>query len=309
MNYEIPEENKLLPGEAIGASVYRRKGKRSLVAVFNYTRDNGVAKVKLDLEKLGLSGEHVLAADAFSRRVWTRAVGELAIPIKSLNYRMIWVEALSAADYRRSRIIDTFALYPDEKMLAGCRPDYPRNESIGMEVAGDIRKDAWRKGAASFTGAQRTELAQTFTLERPCTTHRVEVYLNDSEGAFAIRKPVRLRIVKLSEDGLPTEDEVVGADGFAATEAASRTWRYRHFELLRSVEFDPGRYAIVFSKPAEDSAERFHTRFPAVKAQKLPGEHIATRETPARDGKDPRWKKDATRVICFGVYGFEAPEE
>jgi len=65
VNYEIPEENKLLPEEAIGASVYRRKGKRSLVAVFNYTRDDGVAKVKIDLDKLGLSGERVLATDAF----------------------------------------------------------------------------------------------------------------------------------------------------------------------------------------------------------------------------------------------------
>ena len=309
VNYEIPEENKLLPEEAVGASVYRRKGKRSLVAVFNYTRDDGVAKVKIDLDKLGLSGERVLATDAFTRLSWVRVSGEIQLPVKSLNYRMIWVEDLQEYDYERATIVDAFPPYPEEAMLAGHRPGDPRAESVGMEVAGDIRKDPWRDGDSSYTGPQRTELAQTFTIEKPCTAHRIEVFLNDSEGAFAIRKTVRLRIVKLSEDGLPTEDEVVGADGFAATEADSRYWRYRYFEFLRSVKFDPGRYAIVFSKPAEGPAEFFHARFPAVKADELPGEYLATREHPARDGSGFRWTKASDRVVCFGVYGREQPAE
>jgi len=238
-----------------------------------------------------------------------RASGEIELPVKGLNYRMIWVEDLEEYDYERATIVDAFPPYPEEVMLAGHRPGDPRAESVGMEVAGDIRKDPWRDGDASYTGPQRTELAQTFTMEKPCTVHRIEVFLNDSEGAFAIRKPVRLRIVKLSEDGLPTEDEVVGADGFAATEADSRTWRYRHFEFLRSVKFDPGRYAIVFSKPAEGPAEFFHARFPAIKADKLPGEYLATREHPARDRSGFRWTKASERVICFGVYGHEQPAE
>jgi len=309
VNYEIPEENKLLPEEAIGASVYRRSGKRSLVAVFNYTEKDGVAKVNIDLDKLGLSGERVLAADAFSRLVWTRAAAELDVPVKSLDYRMIWVEALDADDYRRARIIDTFPPYPEEKMLAGYRPADPSAERVGMEIAGDIRKDPWRDGDASFRGPQRTELAQTFTIERPCTIHRLEVYLNDSEGAFAIRKPISVSVARLGQDGLPAGDEVVSADGFAPIYADSRTWRYRHFELKRSVKLDPGRYALVFTKPPEDPSERFHTRFPAVKAENLPAEYVATRETPARDDKVPQWKKDATRVICFGVYGFESVKD
>ena len=238
-----------------------------------------------------------------------RVSGEIQLPVKSLNYRMIWVEDLEECDYERATIVDAFPSYPEDAMLAGHRPGDPRAQSVGMQVAGDIRKDPWRDGDASYTGPQRTELAQTFTIDKPCTVHRIEVFLNDSEAAFAIRKPVSIRLVSVGEDGLPADDQLVGVDGFAAVYVDSRTWRYRHFELKRSVNLNPGRYALVFTKPPEDPAERFHTRFPAVKAQKLPGEHIAMRETPARDGKEPGWKKDATRVICFGVYGFEAPEE
>ena len=71
-------------------------------------------------------------------------------------------------------------------------------------------------------------------------------------------------------------------------------------------------YAVhqLFCEFSSEVRKSFSTsNFRRREQSKLPGEHIATRETPARDGKDPRWKKDATRVICFGVYGFEAPEE
>ena len=307
VEYEIPEESKLLPEEAIGASVYRRKGKRSLVVVFNYTQDDGVARVKITLDKLGLSGPRVLAADAFSRLVWTRAAGALEVPVKSLSYRLIWVEAPGEDDLEDARTIDAFPPLPEEKMLSGCHPGNPFGEKTGMEVVGDCRKAPWRDGDASFTGPQRTELAQTFTIKRPCTLHRVEAYLKDSEGAFALRKPIQVRIVTLGKDGLPTDNEILSTDAFAPTWADSRSWRYASFELMRSAKLEPGRYALVFTKPPEDASEFYHAEFVAADAAKLPGESLACRETPARDADGVTWKKDPGRVICFGVYGFEPP--
>ena len=241
--------------------------------------------------------------------MWTRAGGELGVPVKSLSYRLIWVEAFGADDLEGARMIDAFPALPEEKMLAGFHPGNPFGDKTGMEFAGDYRKAPWRDGDASFTGPQRTELAQTFTIKRPSTVHRVEAYLRDSEGAFAIRKPIQVRIVKLGEDGLPTDNEVLSTSAFAPTWADSRSWRYASFELKRSAKLQPGTYALVFTKPPEDPSEFYHARFVAAAAEKLPGEYVAARETPARGANDVIWKKDADKVICFGVYGFEAPED
>jgi len=146
------------------------------------------------------------------------------------------VEALGEDDLKSARIIDAFPPLPEEKMLSGYHPGNPFGEKTGMEVVGDFRKAPWRNGDASFTGAQRTELAQTFTIKRPCTVHRVEAYLKDSEGAFAIRKPVQVRIVKLGEDGLPTNNEILSTDAFAPTWADSRSWRYARARRRRCRE-------------------------------------------------------------------------
>lgn len=302
VKYEIPDESRLRPEEAIGVSIYTRPGKRSLVVVFNYTEDDGIAKVHIDTSALGLRGERVLATDAFTRLSWVRAGGELVMPVKSLSYRPIWVEALDEVDYKRAKIIETFPPYPKESLLAGYRPVYPNKERMDVEVVGDIQ-------TKPFTGDSpiRTELAQTFSIKTPSKLHRVEVYHRDTTGAFAIRQPVRVAIVKLGADGLPTDEAIVSADHFAPTWVDARLWRYSHFELKRSVMIAPGRYALVISKPAEAPEEFFHTRFPSVPSKKLPGENIFTRKIPTRLGKALNWKKDTNKVICFGVYGFTAP--
>ena len=98
-----------------------------------------------------------------------------------------------------------------------------------------------------------------------------------------------------------------GQATFSSPYADSRTWRYRMFELLRSKILEPGRYAIVFTKPAEDPGEFFHAKFPAAKAAKLPEEYLAIREHPARGDGGFQWTKDPGRVIYFGVYGHECP--
>jgi hypothetical protein len=305
VEYEVPDESRLRPEESFGASIYRRHGKRSLIVVFNYTQDDGVAKVKIDLNKLGLRSERVVATDAFSRTAWTDAHNELAVSVKSLNFRLLWVESLDADDYGKARIIDSFPDYQQEKIVAGYKPDNPFGERAGMEVAGDIRKSPWRNADSPFTGAQQTELAQVFTLEKSCTVHRFEVYLKDSDGAFALRKPIEVRLVKVDDDSVPTQEQIISTDQFAPIAAESRYWRYQSFDLLRSVKLDAGKYALVFTKPAEDPSEFFHAQFVAVSATKLPGASIAHRQTPAWDKQGMTWKKDPDKVLCFGVYGYD----
>jgi hypothetical protein len=309
VEYEVPDESRLRPEESVGASIYCRQGKRSLIAVFNYTQDDGVADLKIDLDTLGLGGERVLVADAFSRLAWTQVRGILAVPVKSLSFRLLWLESLDAIEYGKARIIDSFPPYPQEKMVAGYKPGNPFGERTGMEIAGDIRKSPWRNTDAPFTGAQRTELAQVFSIDKPCTVHRIDVYLKDSDGAFALRKPIQVRLVKVADDSVPTQDQIISTDQFAPIEADARTWRYQHFELLRSVKLDAGKYALVFTKPAEDLSEFFHTQFVAVSAKKLPGACVAHRQTPAWDKQGMTWKKDPDKVLCFGVYGYDAVDE
>ena len=160
----------------------------------------------------------------------------------------------------------------------------------------------------SFTGAQRTELAQVFSIEKPSTVHRIEVYLKDSDGAFSLRKPIQVRLVKVTSNSVPAQERIISADQFASIEADSRSWRYVNFELLRTVKLDPGKFALVFTKPVEDPSEFFHAQFVTVSAEKYPGSWIAYRETPARDRQDVSWKKDLDRILCFGVYGYETVE-
>ncbi|MAE64056.1 MAG: hypothetical protein CMJ18_07250 [Phycisphaeraceae bacterium] len=303
--YEVPEIHRLLPEEATGASVYRRHGRRSLVAVFNYTMDDGTMKVDLDLAELGLSGERVLATDAFTRMSWVRADRTIELAVPSLNYRLILVERLDAPSYAQARIAETFPPVSQERMLAGYHPDAPRNESVGVEVAGDRFRDPRKDGEPSRSGPQRSELMQTFTLDAPARIHRVELYMTDSPGAFAVRTPVRIALVGLGEDGLPSDRIVASTSDFAATWVDDRTWSYRLFEMLESKMLDPGRYALVLSKPAEDPSEYFHARFTAVDADRLPGEHIAFRNQPDHRRGAFEWSMDRTKVLCFGVYGFK----
>ena len=297
VEYAVPDEQKLRVEEAIGASVYHRAGRRSLVAVFNYTPDDGTARVVIDVKKLGFVEGVVGATDAFTRRSWVRADRPIELDVKNLNYRMIWVEPVDS----RTAFADRFPIHPDELMLAGYRPDRPRAESNGTLVAGDFHGDP--RDPARFVGdqPQRLEFAQTFTLKKPARVIRVEVHMKDSDAAFALRRPVRASIVRLGEDGLPTEDVVVAADAFGWTWVDSRTWSYRHLNLRQSRVLEPGPYAIVFTKVAEDPSERFHALFTTVDASKLPGQHVTTRHP----DRDSTWKADGKRVICFGVYGFE----
>ena len=278
VEYEIPEVNKLLPEEAIGASVYRRQGKRSLVAVFNYTHDDGVAKVTIDLSRLGLAPDRTLATDAFTRRSWVRADGEIEVAVKTLNYRLIWVEEFGANAHERAAIGSAFPAHLQEVKLAGYRPDFPRKESLGTLVAGDILADPSNHDDHWGAGPQRSELAQTFTLKKSARVHRVELYMTDSKGAFAIRKPAQISIIKLDGDGLPGDEVVVSAEAFAPIWADPRSWRYGRFDLHKSRVLDPGRYAIVITKHVEDPTEYFHVRFAAMDSSRLPGEYAMTRE-------------------------------
>ena len=305
VEYEIPEVNKLLPEEAIGASVYRRQGKRSLVAVFNYTHDDGVAKVTIDLSRLGLAPDRTLATDAFTRRSWVRADGEIEVAVKTLNYRLIWVEEFGANAHERAAIGSAFPAHLQEVKLAGYRPDFPRKESLGTLVAGDILADPSNHDDHWGAGPQRSELAQTFTLKKSARVHRVELYMTDSKGAFAIRKPAQISIIKLDGDGLPGDEVVVSAEAFAPIWADPRSWRYGRFDLHKSRVLDPGRYAIVITKHVEDPAEYFHVRFAAMDSSRLPGEYVMTREYATEISGASEWNKNIARVIGFGVYGFE----
>ncbi|MFH0965295.1 MAG: hypothetical protein V2A58_14940, partial [Planctomycetota bacterium] len=308
VEYEVPEVNRLRPEEAVGASVYAREGKRSLVVVFNYTQDAGVARVRIEPEALGLRPERALATDAFTRFSWVRADRPIDLTVKSLDYRLIWVEEEGTIGAPAVEIAEAFPPYREESLLAGYRPDAPLKEQADVEIAGDLRKEPWADGGASYTGPQRTELAQTFTITRPVKVNRIEVYLRDSEGAFAIRKPVKLSIVKVDASGLPSEDVAVGEKGFAPIEADSRSWRYAHFETRGSAHLGPGRYALVFRKAPEAPEENFHTRFVSVPSAKVSGEYIASREMPGAGGEAFRWRKEADHVLCFGVYGYEEQE-
>ena len=151
-------------------------------------------------------------------------------------------------------------------------------------------------------------MAQVFSIEKPSTVHRIEVYLKDSDGAFSLRKPIQVRLVKVTSNSVPAQERIISADQFASIEADSRSWRYVNFELLRTVKLDPGKFALVFTKPIEDPSEFFHAQFVTVSAEKYPGSWIAYRETPARDRQDVSWKKDLDRILCFGVYGHETVE-
>ena len=79
--------------------------------LIRYTQDDGVAKMKIDLNKLGLRGEQVLASDAFSRLVWTDARNELTVSVKSLDFRLIWVESLAAVADGKARMIASFPAF------------------------------------------------------------------------------------------------------------------------------------------------------------------------------------------------------
>jgi len=306
VKYEIPKESKLLPEEAVGASVYCRKGKRSLVVVFNYTRDDGVAVVKIDVDKLGLKGKRVLATDAFTRNTWVRADRRISLPVKSLNYRLIWVEELEEYDFKRAVIKGKFPPMAEDVMLAGYRPNYPEKRAHGFEVVGDLRMSPWSGGADSYTGPQRSELAQTFTVKSATKVHRVEVCLNDREGAHTFRKPVRIAIAKLNDDGLPGV-RVAGFTDFAPIYISHGSWRYVHFEIYTPVKLEPGRYALVFSKQPEAPEEFYHTRAPSLASSKMPGEYICRRESPARAGENYGWKKVPERIIPFGLFGYKSP--
>jgi len=308
VKYEVREESRLRPEEAFGASIYRRRrGKRSLIVVFNYTEDDCIAELKIDPDALGLKGERVLATDAFTRFSWVRADRELVFPVKSLNYRLVWVEELELYDYDRARIVDEFPAYPRETMLAGYRPSRPELKCKGFEVVGDLRRNPWSEGAGSYTGPQRSELAETFTLKKRAKVHRVEVRMRDSKGVYALRKPVRLSIVAVGADGLPGEKTPARRKDFAPIWVDSRNWRYAHYELLRPVELEAGKYALVFSKPPEAPEEFFHAQMPSLDSAKLPGEYVIVRESPPRRTEGYGWQKVPGRVIAFGVYGYESP--
>lgn len=77
------------PDEAY-ASLYRHPKTGVLVVVSNLSRKEAVVTVKLDLRRLGLVGS-VTAFDAMTNEGLTMEEGQIATPLNSLGWKLIWV--------------------------------------------------------------------------------------------------------------------------------------------------------------------------------------------------------------------------
>jgi hypothetical protein len=293
--YEIEPHDRLREEESYGASVYRRFGARSIVVVFNYTEDDAIADVELDVDALGLDPEKAVVTDAFTRFRWTRATEPVRVRVKNRNFRLLWVENGDAAD-----AAPAFPAEAEEVLVAGDRPLRPETSQTGTELAGDLWDRPWSPAPAPNRPAnpERTEQAQIFTLAEPAAIHRVE--LNKAYSGVRgpeLREAIRFRLETVNESGLPSGEVLVPESGW--TEQWPTTdWRYYHYELRRCQRLEPGSYALVMTKPAEDPAEHFHAKLPSFDADVAGGEWIAVRIQPG----GPWIRKD--KKLAFGVYGY-----
>ena len=286
--YETEAFDQLQPEQSYGASIYHRPGKRSLVVVFNYTQDDGTAMVKLNLPALGFDPAVTTATDAFTRAEWVPANVPLAVRVKSENFRLLWIDDVAA----------NATHFPDEAtpaLVAGTRPTKPDNSCDIFETVGDRCRDPWAPENRDVTGS---ELAQAFKLTRATKLERIEVNMScTGSRGLDLREPVRLRIVEADADGMPTDTVVVQEEAFTPQWVIDY-FTYHQYELKRGRVLPPGRYAIVLSKPPEESAEHRHYLLPAFEATGV-FEPLSVRLRP-----NGGWQR-TTRMLAYGVYGFE----
>jgi hypothetical protein len=145
---------------------------------------------------------------------------------------------------------------------------------------------------------ERTELAQIFTLSEPAAIHRVEVNkVYSGVRGPELREAIRFRLETVNESGLPSGEMLVPESDW--TEQWPTTdWRYYHYELRHSQRLEPGRYALVMTKPAEDPAEHLHANFPSFDLDAAGSEWIAARIQPG----GPWIRKN--KKLAFGVYAY-----
>ena len=292
--YDPKPYQRLTVDESYGASIYHRPGRRSLVVLFNYTLDDAVATVQLDAPALGLDPGRARATDAFTRFEWVRADEPIAVRVRSRNFRLIWVEA------NETETVDRFPGEADEVCVAGDRPDKPQDSCTGTALVGDLWDNPWALDPSPDRPADPagTELAQIFTLAKPTAIHRVEMNMKYSGVRGPdLRETIRMRLVRTDKTGMPT-GEVVAPEAAWTLPWVITDWYYSHYNLRRALYLEPGQYALVMTKPAEDPQEHLHALLPSFGNEAAGEDGIATRVLPGG-----RWiRKNET--LAFGVYGF-----
>ena len=289
--YEPEPRQELLAEEAYGASIYHRPGKRSLVVVFNYTQDDADMTLQPDAAALGLDPDRTRATDAFARFDWVRGDRPLKLRVRNRNFRLVWVEEIESVP------VDVFPGETPEARLAGDKPAKPEQSCDREQVIGDLWDAPWQTPVPK--GTYGTEVAQGFTVDRPATVHRVEVCLKYAGVRGPdMREAVQMRLVRADDRGLPTGEVIVPESGFTPM-WVDTNWSYKSHELLRSCRLEPGRYALVLSKPREDPLEYYHALAPALSSEDTDDEPMATRLVPSGT-----WQRQ-NRTLAFGVFGFQ----
>lgn len=285
--YDLLQEN-----ESYGASVYHRPGQRSLIVVFNYTEDDGVARLKIDPAALGFDSGAPAAMDGFSRLEAVALSEYLDIHVKRRNFRLVWLERVDGAV--------PATILPDEPqdvLLAGIRPDFPeRLAGADQQIVGDRWENAWRNDSP-HGAPQQTQAAQIFTLAQPASMHRIEVHMTDAgiRGTH-MREALRMQLVRIDNQLQPGE-VVVDEDGFVVQEVHMAR-NYRQLELKQPIMLDPGRYAILFNKPAEDAAEGFHSLLTSLPAEQHT-DHLLVRELPGGV-----WQ-ERPHILALSIHGYQ----
>lgn len=302
VEYEVRAESRLAVEDSFGASVYRRN-LRSLIVVFNYTQDDAIADLQLDLVALGIDPNTAIATDAFTRFQWTKAAGAIRVPVKKKNFRLVWVESATSAGLEPGAMVADFPQEVAETQLAGYRPEQPEKLTSDAAIVGDLWNEPWTGPLPPGRPALlRTELAQTFTLAAAAVLQRIEVRLTDSPGQRDFREPIRIRIVKAAADGLPLNETVVLESEFATPWIVTEQARFAHFHLKRAHALQPGRYAIILSRKTDHPDEHFHARCPSFPGKVYEGGKVSVRLL-AADGSEVRPWQTEDKVLTFALHG------
>ncbi len=271
--------------------------------MFNYTQDDTIADLQLDLAALGIDPNTAIATDAFTRFQWIKAAGTIRVPVKKKNFRLVWVESAKSAGVEPGAVVAEFPQEAAETQLAGYRPERPEKLTSDAAIVGDLWNEPWTGPLPpGQPGPLCTELAQTFTLTTAAVLQRIEVRLTDSPGQRDFREPIRIRIVKVAADGLPSNETVVSELEFATPWVIPEQARFAHFHLKRAHALQRGRYAIILSRKTDHPDEHFHARCPSFPASVYEGGNVAVRLL-AADGSEARpWQKE-DKVLTFALHG------
>ena len=295
--YEPKLWQTLESDESYGASVYHLTGRRSLVVVFNYTQDDAMAVVQLDVNALGFSPDNAMATDAFTRFQWVRVDQPLELKVRNRNFRLIWVEP------RDESPADAFPDPPDKlQPLAGAWTWPDESGQSGEQIVGDLWEDPFVHGDDPYRPSDPTgtEVAVVFDLDRPTRLERIDIRMRHAgvRGPDT-REPIQLKLVSVDEAGQPTDREIIDARSF--------TWQWvdtngqnARYDLKQSRLLPAGRYAALLFKWPEDQGEYYHALVPTYPV-KDDGAYLVTRIVPGG-----AWRRlEAT--TAFGVFGQTAP--